>query len=168
MLTLFKDEFKLAKEISKPSISEEALIVCDLIKDLLREKFSSSFKLYIFDSGSCNGCELELQLLFSPLYDLSSYGIEVTYDVSEADVLLITGLMTENMYGSLEVLYKELKEPKKIITIGDCPVYGNAFQKTFVEKDKVDNLFSNTFSIGGCPPEPLVLLQGLHEYLKIS
>ena len=166
MFNFFKDEFRLNKLNKKSLISQKALTVCTLIKSLVKEKFSSNLKIYIFDSGSCNGCELELQLLFSPLYDLSSYGIDVTYDASNADILLITGLMTENMYVYLKVIYGELKEPKEIIMIGDCPVYTTAFRDTFALKDKVNNLFPRAFYIGGCPPEPLVLLEGLHEYLK--
>jgi Ni,Fe-hydrogenase III small subunit len=166
MFNLFKDEFPLGKRNDKELISEASFAVRALIKDLVREKFASSLKLYIFDSGSCNGCELELQLLFSPLYDLSSYGIEVVYDILAADALLITGLMTENMYAEFERVYAQLKEPKEIITIGDCPAYSTVFKDTFALKSKVNELFPKAFHIAGCPPEPLVLLQGLHEYLK--
>jgi Ni,Fe-hydrogenase III small subunit len=166
MFNLFKDEFTLAKLNDKSAISEVAFAVRSLIKDLIKEKFSSSLRLYILDSGSCNGCELELQLLFSPLYDLSAYGIEVVYDISKADVLLITGLMTENMYVELEIIYEKLRDPKEIILIGDCPVTTTIFSNTYALKDKVDNLFPKAFHIGGCPPEPLILLEGLHEYLK--
>ena len=166
MFNLFKDEFPFAKSKTKLAISKDAFAIREQVKDLVKEKFNSSFKLYIFDSGSCNGCELELQLLFSPLYNLSAYGIEVIYDAEKADVLLITGLMTENMYVELLSVSKQLKKPKEIIMIGDCPVYATAFRDTFALKDKVNNLFPNAFYIGGCPPEPLVLLEGLHEYLK--
>ena len=166
MFNLFKEEFPPSKAKDKLAISEEAFAIRALIKDLVREKFSSSLKLYVFDSGSCNGCELELQLLFSPLYNLSSYGVEVSYDASEADILLITGLMTENMYAPLELVSEKLKEPKTIITIGDCTVSTSVFPNSFALKEKVENLFPKAFHIGACPPEPLVLLQGLHEYLK--
>jgi len=101
--------------------------------------------------------------LFSPLYNLSSYGIDATYDASEADVMMITGLMTENMYIELENVYEQLKEPKEIIVLGDSLI---PFQKTFAVKDKVSNLFPEAFHIAGSPPEPLIILQGLHEYLK--
>jgi len=166
MLTLFKNEFNLHTTSSAATISKEAKSICLLIQDLVKEKFSSSLKLYIFDSGSCNGCELELQLLFSPLYNLPLYGIEVTYDPSDADALLVTGLMTENMYLSLEMLLKELKSPKEIITIGDCPLFKAAFKNTFALKHNENEQLFKSFHIGGCPPEPLVLLQGIHEYLK--
>ena len=166
MFNLFKDTFPLAHEKNKPVISEASFAIRKFIKKLVTEKFSSSLKIYIFDAGSCNGCELELQLLFSPLYDLSSYGVKVSYDASEADILLITGLMTENMYAKFELVYAQLKEPKNLILIGDCPVYATAFQDTFALKGKTNTLFSKAFHIGGCPPEPLVLLEGLHNCLN--
>jgi len=164
MLNLFKGKFPLAN--TKEDISEYAFAILGLIKNLVKEKFSSSFKLYIFDSGSCNGCELELQLLFSPLYNLSSCGITVVYDISQADALLITGLMTKNMYVELDILSKEFKIPKEVILIGDCPLSATAFQDSFALKGKVVTLFPNAFHIGGCPPEPLILLDGLYEILK--
>ena len=166
MFNLFKDKFSLSKDNTKPIISDEAFAIRFLLKALIQEKFSSSLKLYIFDSGSCNGCELELQILFSPLYDLASYGLNVVYDISEADVLLITGLMTENMYVELEDIYTKLKEPKEIIMIGDCPLQTVAFRDTFALKDKVSNLFPKAFHVPACPPEPLVILEGFYEYLK--
>ena len=166
MFNLFKDEFPLAKPSIKPIISEEAVSLCILLKELIRKNFSNSLKLYIFDSGSSGAAELELQLLFSPLYDLPSYSIEVTYDASEANILLITGLMTENMYISLEDVYMKLKEPKNIIIVGDTPLTLTAYSDTFAIKDKVGMLFPDAFYIKGSPPEPLEILEGLYKYLK--
>lgn len=163
MFNLFKDEFSSVMSSEQSAFSQKLVSLCTLINDLILEKFSSSLQLYIFDSGSCNDCELELQLLFSPLYDLSSYGIAVTYDASEADILVITGLMTENMYAELDDVYSRLKEPKEIIILGDSLL---DFQKTFALKDSISELFPNAFHIEGSPPEPFVILEGLHEYLK--
>ncbi|CAA6802728.1 MAG: Formate hydrogenlyase subunit 7 [uncultured Sulfurovum sp.] len=166
MFNFFKDEFVLANISEQELISEEVLHLKALIKDLICEKFSSSLTLCILDSGSCNGCELELQMLFSPLYDLASCGIQVGYDSSKADMVLLTGLLTENMSAELEDVYKTLREPKWMIMLGDCPISFSPFHKTFALKEREKNHFERAFHIGGCPPSPLVLLQGLHEFLK--
>jgi len=162
MLNLSKDSFPT----TKVTLSETALFIRKLIKDLVKERFSSSFKIYILDSGSCNGCELELQLLFSPLYDLSSYGVSVVYDITKADALLVTGLMTENMYAELNALSKQFKMPQEVILVGDCPLQATAFQESFALKGEVTKLFPNAFEIKGCPPEPLLLLDGLYRFLE--
>jgi len=166
MLNSFKDKLLSTQLNSKLSISEELDFIREEIKRLVKEKFSSSFKIYIFDSGSCNGCELELQLLFSPLYNLSEYGIRLVYDPSKADALIITGLMTENMYAELNALSKQFKMPKDVILVGDCPLQATAFQDSFALKGEVVKLFPDAFEIKGCPPEPLLLLDGLYRFLE--
>lgn len=166
MFNLFKDNFRPSGFSDKIAISESAIAIRSLLKGLIEEKYSAPLSLYILDSGSCNGCEMELELLFSPLYDLSSFSVEVTYDASKADILIITGLMTENMYIELGLVYEKMKKPKSVIMLGDCPIFSVPFKDTFALKDKVHKFFPNAFHISGCPPEPLVLLEGLHESLK--
>lgn len=165
MFNLFKDKFSVM-ELDKETKDENLLRLESSIKSLVKESFSSKLKVYVFDSGSCNGCELELQLLFSPLYDLASLGIEVVYESREADILLITGLMTENMYFDFEKVYISLKNPKRIILVGDCPLLYTKFQDNFALKTNADKFYATAHYIAGCPPEPMVLLEGLESYLK--
>ncbi len=164
MFGLFREHFIIRESTNKFKLSPELSTLLSLIESLVKEKFSSSLKLYIFDSGSCNGCELELQLLFSPVYDLSSCGVEVTYNISKADILIVVGLITENLYVEFMDLIKELREPKKVILLGDCPINRAVFLKSYALRDKV--VLENTFQIPSCPPEPKVILEALYESLK--
>ena len=166
MLNSFKDKLLSTQLNSKLSISEELDFIREEIKRLVKEKFSSSFKIYIFDSGSCNGCELELQLLFSPLYNLSEYGIRLVYDPSKADALIITGLMTENIYAELMEIIKEFKVLPQIILLGDCPLSKSVFQESSTVRGEVVKIFPKAFPIGGCPPEPLTILDGFLKFLE--
>ncbi|CAA6804651.1 MAG: Formate hydrogenlyase subunit 7 [uncultured Sulfurovum sp.] len=166
MFNLFKDRFPVTHSEKEGVIDNSLDMLKHTIRGLIKEKFSSKLKIYVLDSGSCNGCELELQLLFSPLYELSFLGLEVVYDIIEADILLITGLMTENMYVELEMIYGKLKEPKRVITVGDCPVFTAPFKETFALKNNAEIFYSSSYHIVGCPPEPIAILEGLKEYLK--
>ena len=166
MLNSFRDKLLSTQVTPKLSISEELDAIREEIKCLVKEKFSSSFKVYIFDSGSCNGCELELQLLFSPLYNLSEYGIRLVYDLSKADALIITGLMTENIYVELKELTREVKVSPKIILLGDCPLNKAVFQESSSVKGEILESFPKAFPIEGCPPEPLTILDGFLKFLK--
>jgi len=166
MLKLFKNKFpsgQLEKELLKDG---ELKRLDKELKKLIKKKFSSKLNLYILDAGSCSGCELELQALFNPLYNVSSIGIEVTYKIEDADILLITGLMTENMYLEAKDIYKKLKEPKRVITIGDCPLFQAPFKNTFALKDDGRNPFASEYAILGCPPEPRLIMRELLKYLK--
>lgn len=166
MFSLFKNEFPHIKEHERLSISKDDKYVRNLIKGLIKEKFSSKLKLYVLDSGSCTGCELELQVLFSPLYNLASFGMEVVYEYSKADILLITGVMTENMHAELKMIDKHFKNPHGVIILGDCTVFSVPFKDTFAIHGTVNALFPLAFHIGGCPPEPSLILKNFYEFLN--
>jgi len=166
MLKLFRNEFP-SGQLKKKLVKDGELKRLDReLKELIKEKFSSKLTLYILDSGSCSGCELELQALFNPLYNISNTGIEVTYTIQDADILLISGLMTENMYVEAKMIYEQLKEPKRVITIGDCPLFQAPFKNSFALKNEGKNPFYSEYAILGCPPEPKTIMRELLKYLK--
>lgn len=166
MLDFLKIKFS-STETDIQNVKDDNLVALEkLLRLVIKEKFASKLKLHIIDSGSCNACELELQLLFSPMYDLSSFGVEVVYDAVNADILVVTGLITENIYLELQRAYEKLKVPKQVILIGDCPLFVAPFHNTFALKDKGNKLFTSAFHLKGCPPEPKDLLEGLYIYLK--
>lgn len=166
MLCLIKNSINRKRAMEKPAIDGELNRLHRLIKQEIKKKFSSKLKLYIIDTGSCGACEVELQTLFNPLYDVSKLGIEVVYEVKEADIMILTGLLTENMYPICMEAYKILKEPKHVITIGDCPLFQAPFKETFAIKGQANVHFSTDYHIGGCPPAPRNILRGLLKYLE--
>jgi len=62
------------------------------LKDIIR---SSSIHVCLINTGGCNGCDIEVVALLSPRYDLEQYGIYVHNNPREADVILVTGAVTE-------------------------------------------------------------------------
>ena len=166
MFRVLRNEINRKKATIKPALDEELLRLDRMLKREIKEKFSSHLKLYIMDTGSCNACEFELQNLFNPLYNISKVGVEVVYTIKEADMLLVTGLITENMYDELTLVYKQLKEPKHLIFIGDCPLGESIFKNTFAIKGHIKQEFSTSYSIFGCPPDPRALMKGLLKYLE--
>ena len=57
------------------------------------------------DAGSCNGCEVEINGLNSPVYDLERFGIHFVASPRHADMLLVTGPVTRNMELALRKTY---------------------------------------------------------------
>ena len=49
------------------------------------------------DAGSCNGCELEINALNNPYYNLEGLGIKFVASPRHADMLLVTGPVTSSM-----------------------------------------------------------------------
>jgi Ni,Fe-hydrogenase III small subunit len=166
VLKLFKNE-SFSTKWSKPLKKDVELLHIDkILKAQIKEKFNSSLKLYIVDAGSCSGCELELQALFNPFYKLQALGVEVVYEIEKADVLIVSGLITENMYVELRTFYESFKAPKHLITLGDCPVFQAPFRDTFAIRTKGSNYFPSVHHIAGCPPSPKEILRGVVRFIK--
>ena len=79
-------------------------------------KFPNAFKksLWVFhvNSGSCNGCEIEIVATICPRYDPERFGIKLVGSPRHADVLLVTGPVTRKMRDKLERVYAQTADPK--------------------------------------------------------
>jgi len=136
------------------------------IKDNIKRKFAGSLAIRMVDSGSCNACEAECNALSNPYYDLERLGIYFVASPRHADVMLLSGVMSFNMTPSVIDAYKQIPEPKWVITIGDCPMMEAPFEKTFAIKAPAINHLKVTHHIKGCPPTPKEIMRGFLEFLK--
>ncbi|MGN0094026.1 MAG: hypothetical protein ACI37V_06210, partial [Methanobrevibacter sp.] len=64
----------------------------DRLKDIVRK---TSINVCIVNCGGCNGCDVELVACLSPRYDLEQYGIYLQNNPRDADIILLTGPVTE-------------------------------------------------------------------------
>src|SRR5712692_5134009 len=85
-----------------------------------RQKLGRSLSIRQIDAGSCNGCELEIHALNNPFYDLERFGLKFVASPRHADVLMVTGPVTENMREALERTYAATPDPKWVVAVGDC------------------------------------------------
>lgn len=136
------------------------------IKDQVKKKFAGSLAIRMVDSGSCNACEAECNALSNPYYDLERLGIYFVASPRHADVMLLSGIMTFNMTPHAIETYKQIPEPKWVITIGDCPAMTAPFEQTYAIKAPASEHFEVAHHIPGCPPSPKEIMKGLLEFLK--
>ena len=76
------------------------------------------------DAGSCNGCELEIQALNNPYYNLEGIGIKFVASPRHADLLLVTGPVSVNMEEALKRTLDAVPDPKLVVAVGDCGACG--------------------------------------------
>src|SRR5262244_314361 len=72
------------------------------LQGIIKRTLGRSLAIREVDAGSCNGCELEIQALSNPLYDIERFGIRFVASPRHADVLLVTGPLSRNMVEALE------------------------------------------------------------------
>lgn len=113
------------------------------------------------DAGSCNGCEVEIVGLNSPVYDIERFGIHFVASPRHADMLLVTGPVTRNMELALRKTYDATPEPRLVVAVGACGCSGGIFGRNYATCGGVDSVIPVDVYIPGCPPNPCALLQGI-------
>jgi Ni,Fe-hydrogenase III small subunit len=113
------------------------------------------------DAGSCNGCEIEISGLTSPVYDSERFGIHFVASPRHADMLLVTGPVTRNMEIPLRKTYEATPDPKLVVAVGDCARTCGVFKGSYAVAGSVDSVIPVDVFVHGCPPEPADILRGI-------
>src|SRR3954470_8740846 len=131
------------------------------LRKRILERFGGALTIRHVDSGSCNGCELEINALNNPYYNLEGTGIRFVASPRHADMLLVTGPVSRHMEVALRRTYDATPEPKLVVAIGDCGCTGGIFGESYASLGRVSNVIPVDVAIPGCPPTPTALLQGI-------
>ena len=118
------------------------------------------------DAGSCNGCELEIQSLHNPYYNLEGTGIHFVASPRHADLLLVTGPVSVNMEEALRRTYDAIPGPKLVIALGDCAACGGIFGSSYASRGSVANILPVNTTVAGCPPTPTAILRAILETVR--
>jgi Ni,Fe-hydrogenase III small subunit/formate hydrogenlyase subunit 6/NADH:ubiquinone oxidoreductase subunit I len=113
------------------------------------------------DAGSCNGCEIEIGGLNSPVYDIERFGIHFVASPRHADLLLVTGPVSRNMELALRKTYDAMPAPRLVVAVGACGCSGGIFGENYASLGGVDKVLPVDVYVPGCPPNPHALLQGI-------
>jgi len=131
----------------------------------IKRLFGRALAIREVDAGSCNGCELEITGLTSPVYDMERFGMHFVASPRHADMLLVTGPVTRNMEIPLRRTYEAAASPKFVVAVGDCAKTCGVFKDSYAVVGPVDRVIPVDISIAGCPPEPTDILRGILEGL---
>jgi NADH-quinone oxidoreductase B subunit len=118
-----------------------------------------------FNSGSCNGCDIEILAALTPRYDLERFGIKLQGSPRHADVLLCTGGVTLQQADRLRRIYEQMPDPKFVVAIGACALTGGVFQGCYNICNGIDQVIPVHAYIPGCPPRPEAIIDGVYKLL---
>ena len=113
------------------------------------------------DAGSCNGCESEISMLASCVYDLSRLGFKFTPSPRHADLLLVTGVITEAMVPYVRQTYETMPAPKRVVAVGGCALGQSPFMGMPGVRGSLDGVIPVDVHVPGCPPKPKAILDGI-------
>lgn len=159
---LFRKIFKtgIVTETLEPTDDE----VFELVKQVdarAQKLFGRALAIREVDAGSCNGCEIEITGLTSPVYDSERFGVHFVASPRHADMLLVTGPVTRNMEIPLRKTYEATPDPKLVVAVGDCAQSCGVFRGSYAVAGSVDQIIPVDVFVPGCPPEPAAILRGI-------
>jgi NADH-quinone oxidoreductase B subunit len=119
-----------------------------------------------YNSGSCNGCDIEILATLTPRYDIERFGIKLQGSPRHADVLIATGPVTRQSRERLVRIYEQMPEPKFVVAVGSCGISGGAFRGCYnIVGSLADVIPVNAF-VPGCPPRPEAIIYGVVALLN--
>ena len=118
-----------------------------------------------YNSGSCNGCDIETVAALTPRFDVERFGVMLHGTPRHADVLVVTGAVSRQQEKRLLRVYNQMAEPKFVVAVGACACSGGVMQGCYGLLGGADKLIPVSAYIPGCPPRPEALIDGIVKLL---
>jgi Ni,Fe-hydrogenase III small subunit len=135
-------------------------------KQHFKKLFGRSLQLRQVSAAGCNACEADTNVLNTPFFDLSRFGIDFVASPRHADGIHVTGPISRNMRAALLTTYEAVPAPKVVIASGACAISGGPFYGSDEVVGDLNSLLPVDLYIPGCPPHPLTTLHALLNFFK--
>jgi len=119
-----------------------------------------------FNTGGCNGCDIELVAALTPRFDVERFGILLEGSPRHADILAVTGPVTAQVKDRLVRIYEQMPEPKFVVAIGACALSGAPFKDCYNVHGGIDTVLHVDAYIPGCPPKPEAIIDGIAKLIE--
>lgn len=123
--------------------------------------FKRALWVYHLNTGSCNGCDIEILAVLTPRYDVERFGIMLVGSPRHADVLLVTGPVGRQMVSKLKRIYEQTPDPKLVMVVGSCGIEGGVFYESYNLVGPVDQIIPVDVYVPGCPPRPEAIIEAV-------
>jgi Ni,Fe-hydrogenase III small subunit len=166
----FTNDYKTATNIRNnliinPGENLPIILNPSSIRKEINQVFGNSLKLRQVSAGGDNSCESELNAISNVNFDFGRYGIQFTASPRHSDGIVITGPITENMAGPLQICYDAIPNPKIVILVGTDAISGGIFEDSPALKRDFLKKYTIDLYIPGNPPHPLTIINGILDLI---
>jgi NADH-quinone oxidoreductase subunit B len=119
------------------------------------------YSLWVFNFGlAC--CAIEFIATSMSRHDFIRLGvIPFAHGPRQADLMVVSGTVTDKMAPAVRRLYEQMPEPKYVISFGACSNCGGPYWDSYCVTKGVDQIVPVDVYVPGCPPRPESLIYGI-------
>ena len=98
---------------------------------------------------------------------MEQYGVFLTWNPREADILVVTGPVTHDNRKPLEDIYNAIPNPKLVVAAGACAIMGGVYKNCHGDipseeiEGPVENVIPVDAKVPGCAVRPQDVLAGV-------
>ena len=134
---------------------------------LIAKSAAKSPWIYHVNTGSCNGCDIELVAVLTPRYDAERFGFKLAGTPRHADIVVVSGPITTQSKERLIRTLEQVPEPKVVVSLGSCPRSCNVFKGSYSVEGPLEKYTKVDVSVAGCTPKPEAVIEGLYKAAQI-
>lgn len=138
-----------------------------MFKKIINNSMAKSPWIYHINTGSCNGCDIELVAVLTPKYDAERFGFKLSGTPRHADIVVVTGPITSQSKDRLIRTLAQVPEPKAVVSVGSCPRSCNVFKGSYSVEGPLEKYVHVDVSVAGCTPKPEAIIEGLYKAAEI-
>lgn len=138
-----------------------------MLNKIIEKSRTKSPWIYHLNTGSCNGCDIELIALLGPRFDVERFGVKLTGTPRHADIVVVTGPVTSQSRERMQRILAQVPDPKVVVSLGSCPMSCNVFKGSYSVEGPLDKWVHVDVSVGGCPPKPEAMIDGLLKAIEV-
>jgi NADH-quinone oxidoreductase subunit B len=92
---------------------------------------------------------------------MARFGAEaIRFSPRQSDLMIVAGRVSIKMMPVLQKIYRQMPEPKWVISMGACASSGGVFD-TYSTVQGIDNFIPVDVYVPGCPPRPETLIDAV-------
>jgi NADH-quinone oxidoreductase subunit B len=111
-------------------------------------------------------CAIEFMCVLGPKYDMGRFGAEaMRFSPRQSDLLIVAGRVNIKMIRILQMIYRQMPDPKWVISMGACASSGGVFD-TYSTIQGIDNFIPVDVYVPGCPPRPETVIDAVMKLQK--
>ena len=138
-----------------------------MFKKAIAKSMSKSPWIYHINTGSCNGCDIELVACLTPRYDAERFGFKLAGTPRHADIVVVTGPITLQSKERLIRTLEQVPKPFCVVSLGSCPRSCNVFKGSYSVEGPLENFVHVDVTVAGCSPKPEAVIEGLYQAAQI-